>query len=139
VTGPALLPGWTQLEKVIPQITVPMRRYPEQVACVLRPGSVSGTDQALRSFTAFLAETSLATPLAQVTRRHVEAFKQWLAARPGRTSPGHPDQVLLTVWSNAKVERSLRRGRVLRHPQRRRHRRHPAVQRQLAEAGQTTT
>jgi len=36
VTGPALLPDWQQLEQVIPQITGPMCRYLEQVACVLR-------------------------------------------------------------------------------------------------------
>jgi hypothetical protein len=58
VTGPALLPGWAQLEDAIPQITIPMRRYLEQVACVLRPGSVSGADLALRSFAAFLATTA---------------------------------------------------------------------------------
>ena len=87
MTGPALLPGWAQLEEAIPQITGPMRRYLEQVACVLRPGSVSGADQALRSFAAFLAETSPAAPLNQVTRRHVEAFKPWLAARPGQNKP----------------------------------------------------
>jgi site-specific recombinase XerD len=87
VTGPALLPDWARLEKVIPQITGPMRRYLEQVACVLRPGSVSGADLALRSFAAFLAETSAAIPLNQVTRRHVEAFKPWLAARPGQNKP----------------------------------------------------
>jgi site-specific recombinase XerD len=87
VTGPAPLPGWPQLAEVIPQITIPMRRYLEQVACVLRPGSVSGADQALRLFAAFLAEASPATPLNQVTRRHVEAFKPWLAARPGQNKP----------------------------------------------------
>jgi len=87
VTGPALLPDWPQLAEVIPQITIPMRRYLEQVACVLRPGSVSGADQALRLFAAFLAETSPATPLNQVTRRHVEDFKPWLAARPGQNKP----------------------------------------------------
>ena len=38
MTGPALLPDWQQLEKEIPQITGSMRRYLEQVACVLRPG-----------------------------------------------------------------------------------------------------
>jgi len=88
VTGPALLPDWAQLEQVIPQITAPMRRYLEQVACVLRPGSVSGADLALRSFAAFLAEApSPAISLAQVTRRHVEDFKPWLAARPGQNKP----------------------------------------------------
>jgi site-specific recombinase XerD len=87
VTGPALLPDWAELDKVIPKITGPMRRYLEQVACVLRPGSVRGADLALRSFAAFAAQTSPATPLNQITRRHVEAFKPWLAARPGQNKP----------------------------------------------------
>jgi site-specific recombinase XerD len=88
VTGPALLPDWAQLEQVIPQIITPMRRYLEQVACVLRPGSVSGADLALRSSAAFLAEApSPAISLAQVTRRHVGDFKPWLAARPGQNKP----------------------------------------------------
>jgi len=88
VTGPALLPGWQQLETVIPQITGPMRRYLEQVACVLRPGSVSGADLALRSFAAFLAEACPPpASLTVITRRHVEAFKLWLAARPGQNRP----------------------------------------------------
>ncbi len=88
MTGPALLPGWAQIEEVIPAIAVPMRRYLEQVACVLRPGSVSGADLALRSFAAFLAEASPpAASLAGITRRHVEDFKPWLAARPGQNKP----------------------------------------------------
>jgi integrase len=88
VSGPVLLPDWEQLEKAIPQVTVPMRRYLEQVACVLRPGSVSGADLALRSFAAFLAEVSPPpSSLALVTRRHIEGFKPWLAARPGQNKP----------------------------------------------------
>jgi hypothetical protein len=88
VSGPVLGPDWEQLEKAIPQITVPMRRYLEQVACVLRPGSVSGADLALRSFAAFLAEVSPPpSSLALVTRRHIEGFKPWLAARPGQNKP----------------------------------------------------
>jgi site-specific recombinase XerD len=88
VTGPALLPGWEQLEQAIPLVTAPMRRYLEQVACVLRPGSVSGADLALRSFAAFLAEqTPQALSLTAITRRHVEAFKPRLAARPGQNKP----------------------------------------------------
>src|SRR5512140_1333125 len=65
-----------------------MRRYLEQIACVLRPGSVVGTDLALRSFAAFLAEQAPEVrTLDQVHRRHVEAFKPWLAARPGQNRP----------------------------------------------------
>ena len=58
MTGPALLPRWEQLEETIPAVTIPMRRYLAQIGCVLRPGSVSGADLALRSFAAFLAEAA---------------------------------------------------------------------------------
>ena len=62
-----------------------MRRYLEQIGCVLRPGSVSGADLALRSFAAFLVETTPeVTSIAHVTRRHVEDYKPWLAKRPGQ-------------------------------------------------------
>jgi hypothetical protein len=62
-----------------------MRRYLVQIACVLRPGSVNGADLALRSFAAFLIETAPeVTSTAQVSRRHVEDYKPWLAKRPGQ-------------------------------------------------------
>ena len=35
MTGPALLPAWEQLAGTAPGVTVPMRRYLEQIACVL--------------------------------------------------------------------------------------------------------
>jgi site-specific recombinase XerD len=85
VSGPLLLPAWDELAARIPGVTEPMRRYLEQIACVLRPRSVANADQALRCFAAFLAEAAPpVTGLAQITRRHVEAFKPWLAARPGQ-------------------------------------------------------
>jgi site-specific recombinase XerD len=65
-----------------------MRRYLEQMACVLRPGSVAGADQALRSFAAFLAGACpQVTSLTLITRRHIEDYKPWLAARPGQNKP----------------------------------------------------
>jgi len=65
-----------------------MRRYLTQISCVLRPGSVSGAGLALRSFAAFLAQTAPeVTCLAQVTRRHIEDYKPWLAGRPGQNKP----------------------------------------------------
>jgi len=83
--GPAPLPAWDQLTPKIPGVCGPMRRYLEQIGCVLRPRSVVNADMALRCFAGFLAETAPeVTGLAQVTRRHVEAFKPWLAARPGQ-------------------------------------------------------
>jgi site-specific recombinase XerD len=88
VSGPLLLPAWDQLAARVPAVTEPMRRYLEQIACVLRPRSVVNADVALRCFAAFLAEAApRVTGLAQVTRRHVEAFKPWLAARPGQNKP----------------------------------------------------
>jgi site-specific recombinase XerD len=84
VSGHALLPTWDRMAASLPLVVATMRRYLEQIACVLRPGSVGGTDLALRSFTAFLAEQAPEVQtVADVRRRHVEAFKPWLAARPG--------------------------------------------------------
>jgi site-specific recombinase XerD len=72
----------------IPQITAPMRRYLEQIGCVLRPRSVVNADMALRCFAGFLAQNAPeVTGLPQVTRRHIEAFKPWLCARPGQNKP----------------------------------------------------
>lgn len=86
--GMGILPGWAELEPVIPQVTATMRRYLAQIGCVLRPGSVSGADLALRSFAAFLTEAAPGvTCLAQVRRRHIEDYKPWLTARPGQNKP----------------------------------------------------
>ncbi len=75
---------WAELD-ARPQIVTTMRRYLDQIACVLRPGSVTGVDLALRSFAAFLAEAAPeVTSTAQVTRRHIEDYKPWVAARPGQ-------------------------------------------------------
>jgi hypothetical protein len=41
---------------MVPALVAPIRRYLQQIACVLRPGSVGGTDLALRSFAAFLVQ-----------------------------------------------------------------------------------
>lgn len=84
MSGPLLLPTWQELA-VRPQIVATMGRYLEQIACVLRPGSVKGADLALRSFAAFMVESAPEVDsIAQVTRRHVEDYKPWLAKRPGQ-------------------------------------------------------
>jgi site-specific recombinase XerD len=87
VSGPLLLPTWEALG-ARPRIVTPMRRYLEQIGCVLRPGSVTGADLALRSFAAFLLDTAPeVTDLTQVGRQHIEDYKPWLAARPGQNKP----------------------------------------------------
>jgi site-specific recombinase XerD len=86
--GMGVLPAWAGLEPALPQIAATMRRYLAQISCVLRPGSVSGADLALRSFAAFLAETAPeVASTTQVTRRHIEDYKPWLARRPGQNKP----------------------------------------------------
>ncbi|GAA2501685.1 hypothetical protein GCM10009858_44860 [Terrabacter carboxydivorans] len=55
MSGPLLLPTRNQLEATHPHVVATMRAYLAQVACVLRPGSVTGADLALRSFTTYLA------------------------------------------------------------------------------------
>jgi hypothetical protein len=84
----ASLPTWTELEPMVPALVATMRRYLQQIACVLRPGSVGGADLALRSFAAFLVQAAPeVTSIAKVARRHVEDYKTWLAARPGQNKP----------------------------------------------------
>lgn len=85
MSGPLLLPTWEQLERSVPNIVDTMRRYLQQIGCVLRPGSVGGADLALRSFAGFLVETTTGvTSISHVTRGHVEDFKPCLARRPGQ-------------------------------------------------------
>jgi site-specific recombinase XerD len=87
VSGPLLLPTWSELA-ARPEIVATMRRYLEQIAHILRPGSVHNTDQALRAFAGFLLQAAPeVTSVAQVTRRHVEDYKVWLAKRPGQRKP----------------------------------------------------
>ena len=84
MSGPLLLPTWDELA-ARPAIVATMRRYLTQIGCVLRPGSVTGVDQALRAFAGFLAEAAPeVTSIQQVSRRHIEDYKPWLAKRPGQ-------------------------------------------------------
>jgi site-specific recombinase XerD len=86
--GMATLPSWQQFEPAVPQIVDTMRRYLDQIGCVLRPGSVTGADLALRSFAGFLVEQAPeVVTTAQVTRCHIEDYKPWLAKRPGQNKP----------------------------------------------------
>jgi site-specific recombinase XerD len=88
VSGPARLPDWDRLAADLPEVVATMRRYLQQLDCVLRPGSVGNADQALRSFATFLIERARdVSALSDVQRRHIEQFKRWLADRPGRDNP----------------------------------------------------
>jgi site-specific recombinase XerD len=85
MSAPQRLPDWDQLAAAIPGVVAPMRRYLDQLACILRPGSVTNADQALRSLAAFLVEqTPQVQHLPNIGRHHIEQFRTWLTARPGR-------------------------------------------------------
>jgi site-specific recombinase XerD len=85
VNASAPLLSWDDLEPGRPVLVDTMRRFLTQIGCTLRPGSVGGSDLALRSFATFLAERypELVT-VAAVRRVHIEDYKPWLAVRPGQ-------------------------------------------------------
>jgi len=84
----APLPGWEELEPVVPVMVATMRRYLTQVGCVLRPRSVTNTDISLRAFAGFLVERAPdVLSVADIKRRHIEDYKPWLAQRPGQNKP----------------------------------------------------
>jgi site-specific recombinase XerD len=81
------LPDWDRLASALPDVVAPMRRYLQQLACILRPGSVSGADLALRSLAAFLAEHAAEVQvIADIRRHHIEDFRLWLTSRSGYRS-----------------------------------------------------
>ena len=83
------LPSWDTLKVAVPTMTLTMRRYLEQIDCVLRPASVVSTDAALRMFASFIAGSHPnVTSVAGLQRAHLEDYKRWLAAAP--TAARHP-------------------------------------------------
>lgn len=82
------LATWEQIEAAVPAVAEVMLRYVQQIACVLRPGSVVGIDLDLRSFATHLIECHpQVTTVAMLARPHIEGYKPWLAARPGQNKP----------------------------------------------------
>lgn len=59
--APEPLATWEELS-VRPELVHVMQRYLEQIGCLLRPGSVSGADLALRSFGEFLIQCAPEVP-----------------------------------------------------------------------------
>jgi len=76
---------WDVLDVDVPILAATMRRYLDQIAVSLRPGSVGAIDTTLRLFGRFIADhhPDLAR-CADIERIHIESFKPWLASRPGR-------------------------------------------------------
>ena len=88
MSAPLALATWDEIEASAPVLAATMRRYLQQIACSLRPGSVTGVELGLRAFAGFLLEAHPeVSTVAAVTRGHIEAYKPWLAARPGQRVP----------------------------------------------------
>ena len=82
---PDRFPTWEHLAATHPVVVSTMRRYLTQLGCVLRPGSVTGADLALRAFTTFLTQAHpQVRSVDQITRGQIEEYKPWLAGRPGK-------------------------------------------------------
>jgi site-specific recombinase XerD len=76
---------------VAPAMAATMHDYLAQLRLSLRPGTVRNAEATLREFARFLAEHDPAvTCVDEIDRRHVEAYKAWLAERPAaRGGPLH--------------------------------------------------
>lgn len=76
---------WDQVWSRAPQMAATMSRYLEQLAVTARPNTVAAYDDALRIFAGQITEFDPdCRRVADIERRHIEAHKTWLAARPGR-------------------------------------------------------
>jgi site-specific recombinase XerD len=77
---------WPELSVQAPHLVVTMRRYLLQLTTFLAPRSVDVADATLRQFARWLLVTTDVRAIADVTRTHIEDYKVWLAAQPGRNS-----------------------------------------------------
>lgn len=79
---------WAELEARAPQWVATAQRYLEQIALSLRAGTVERHEGVLREFARFVTEKDASVgAAAEVTRRHIEMYKIWLAERPTQRHP----------------------------------------------------
>ena len=85
-------PRWSQIEfpwdetaRRAPVMVATMASYLDQLGVSARQTTVGATEQGLRHFAGQVTQAdSECTSMAAVERRHIEAHKLWLAARPGK-------------------------------------------------------
>ena len=82
-------------ERVTAVMRTTMQDYLAQVSTTLRPGRVKNIEATLREFAGFVLDTDPAAGcVADLGRRHVEAYKRWLAERPAaRGGPLHRNTI----------------------------------------------
>jgi site-specific recombinase XerD len=74
---------WAHLAAQAPTLVSTIQRYLEQLALSLRATTVGNAEGTLREFTTFVtSEDDAVRGAADVGRRHIEAYKRWLAERP---------------------------------------------------------
>jgi len=77
--------SWSFISHSVPQLVATMRRYVDQMALSLRPGTVGLVDTSMRMFATYLVEHHAdVRAVADVRREHIEGYKAWLPTRSGR-------------------------------------------------------
>jgi site-specific recombinase XerD len=75
---------WHQIAATAPVMAATMLRYLDQISLSLRPASVTAANGILRGFGGWITEHHReVVGLADVERRHIEAYKLYLPTRPG--------------------------------------------------------
>ena len=76
---------WAETARLAPVMVATMASYLDQLGVSARPSTVAAAEQALRHFAGQVTEADpTCTSMAGVERRHIEAHKLWLVARPGK-------------------------------------------------------
>ncbi|MEX1092138.1 MAG: tyrosine-type recombinase/integrase [Acidimicrobiia bacterium] len=76
---------WPAIAETAPVLAATLQRYLDQLALSLRPASVVSAGGMLRRFAGYLTTCHPEiSGLADVERRHIEAFKRYLPTRPGK-------------------------------------------------------
>ena len=82
---------WDETARRAPVMVATMASYLDQLGVSARQTTVGATEQGLRHFAGQVTQADPAcTSMAAVERRHIEAHKLWLAARPGRPESPWP-------------------------------------------------
>jgi integrase/recombinase XerD len=77
---------WAVIAADAPVLAATMLRYLDQIAVSLRPATVTSAEVMLRRFAGWLVSNHPdVVGLADVERRHIEAFKRFLPTLPGKT------------------------------------------------------
>jgi len=90
---------WDGIAATAPEMAATMARYLDQLSVSARPGTVEAYELALRFLAGHLTSIDpQCVSVARIERRHIEAHKRWLAARPGRKT---------TRWSPTSMRMRL--------------------------------